>query len=312
MLSRRMSGWAWAGVIAGISSIGLAGCGTNRTVAMAGRIRITENQLNRALKASQVIQSVTLDQSRSAKQSGAATLAEQALVIQWALAHNVISPGQAQNQAGIWIKQHLMPAVGGPAVFNQRLSRDNLPLSSFRQYVAQQFILKAAFNRVTATVPHPSVADEERYYTNNQAFYISPPEVLLRGITVQSNAEAESIITQLKKGASFGALALRDSRDAYKNQGGSRGWVQFGASSALPKDWLNAIARLRPNRMSIVKGPLGYSIIEVQASRRGATIPFHAVRPAIEAELVEKAQMTMFDGWAANLKKTEKIRLMNT
>lgn len=290
----------------------MAGCGPDHTVAMAGKTRITQSQLTTAVEASQVLQGVHLDRNPSAKKSQAATLAEQAVVTNWAFAHHVITENQAATQARNWISHHIAPQLGGQANLTQRLSANHLSLGDFQHYIAQQMVLQAAYSRVTDKIPPPTLADEQRYYQNNSAFYVSPAQVLLRDISVSSRSEADSIVSQLKKGASFGALALRDSKDAYRNQGGSRGWIQLGASSALPAAWRQAISHLPTGRLSIVKGPLGYSIIEVQASRSGATIPFHAVEPAIHTELVQSAKTTMFDGWAANLMKTEKVRLMST
>lgn len=311
-MSRKINPWVWVEVTAGLSL--MVGCGVapgNRTVAMAGGARVTESQLNAAVGANQVLQGVHLDRTPAAVKSQVLTLAEQQVIINWALNHRVTTRAQAKLQAQTLIKKKLQPSLGGAAPMQKRLADNNLSMGAFNQYVQNQEILQDAFNRVTAHVSAPALADQKHYYLNNQAFFVSPPKVLLRDITVPTESQARSILTQLQGGANFSALAVRDSRDSYKSQGGSRGWLQLGASSGLPETWLNAIALLKPGQMSIVKGPLGYSIIEVQASRAGATIPFQSVQPAIQAELVQSAKQKMFDSWAANLMKTKKVRLFN-
>ncbi|MCL5116200.1 MAG: peptidylprolyl isomerase [Firmicutes bacterium] len=306
--------WVWGGVTASIS-LGLAGCGgsnpTSRTVAMVDRVKITQGELNVARSANQVVQGVHLDQTAAAAKSQVLSLVQQQAVIDWALGHHVATQSQATQQANSLIQTKLAPSMGGLAALKTRVSDGGLTYAQFQHYVANQMIVQDAFNRVTANVAQPTTSTAYRYYLNNQAFYVSPPEVLLRDITVPTHSLASSILSQIQHGASFAALAARDSRDSYKSQGGSRGWVQVGASAAIPKSWLTAVSSLKPGQMSIVKGPLGYSIIEVQASRAGATIPFSAVQPAIQAELLQNAKEKAFDSWAASLMKNQKVRLFN-
>nr|WP_243239327.1 peptidylprolyl isomerase [Sulfobacillus harzensis] len=298
--------------IAGPSLIA-GGCGagsqSSKTVAIVGHTPITEGDLNQARAASQVVQGVRLDDAPAVTKSQVTALAQQQAVIAWALNHGVITRSAASHVAHQVIQKQIAPQAGGTAALSRRLSQNGLTMSQFQAYVSQQMILQAAFQRVTGKVSMPTTADAYSYYLKNKAFYVSPPEDLVRDIRVKTHAEATGILAQLKHGANFAALAARDSQDQYKRQGGSRGWVQLGASSALPKTWLNTVMSLKPGQMSIVKGPLGYSIIEVQASRAGAAIPFSAVEPAIKAEMVQSAKEKAFDTWAAGLMNSEKVRL---
>lgn len=306
------SRWAWGAAIA-LSGAILPGCGapSDRTVAMVGNTHILQSQLTTAVQANQVLQGVHLDRTPAATRSQVLTLAEQQAVINWALGHHVTTTAQASQAAASLIKTQVAPHLGGQSAFNRRLSDNNLSQANFQQYVANQVIIQKAFDQVTAQVPLPSTATAQQYYLNNQAFYVSPPEVLVRNITVPTQSEAQSVMAQLKGGASFAALAARDSRDPDRAQGGSRGWVQIGASSALPKVWLSTVTSLKPGQMSIVKDALGYSIIEVQASRAGATIPFNAVQSAIQAELQQTAREKAFDAWSQSLLHHQSVRLVN-
>jgi parvulin-like peptidyl-prolyl isomerase len=278
---------------------------------MVGNTHILQSQLNLAVEASQVLQGVHLDRSSAATRSQAITLAEQQVVINWALSHHVTTTAQAYQAASKLIQTQIVPQLGGQAAFNRRLAGNNLTAADFQQYVTNQVIIQKTFDQVTAKVSLPSTATAQQYYLNNQAFYVSPPEVLVRNITVPTMSEAQSVMAQLKGGASFAALAARDSQDPDKAQGGSRGWVQIGASSALPTAWLPTVTSLKPGQMSIGKDALGYSIIEVQASRAGATIPFHAVQPAIQAELQQTAKEKAFDAWSQSLVHHQNVHLVN-
>lgn len=297
--------------VIGVASLTFAGCGVNntgKTLAMVGQTAITQADVNRARASSQVIQGVRLDKTPEATKSQVTTLVQQQAVIAWALSHHVTTRSAAGAVARRLISKTVTPAVGGHAALTQRLTRNGITLSDFQSYVTNQVVLQDAFNRVTANVTPPSTAEAYKYYTQNSAFYVSPPEALIRDIRVKTKSDADGILAQLKHGANFAALAERDSQDRYKAQGGSRGWVQLGASPALPKAWLSTVMTLKPGQMSIVKGPLGYSIIEVQASRAGATIPFSAVEPAIKAQMVQSAKEKVFDTWAAGLMTHQKVR----
>lgn len=309
----RASQWVWAAVIVG-SSLVASGCGvpSDRTVAMAGNMRITRGELDRALASNQVLQGVRLGRTVSAQKSQATTLAEQRLVIRWAQSHHLMTASQAAHTAQEWVTGRIATSFGGAAGLSRRLSTNHLSLGYFEQYLQGQVILQCAFDHITQAVPAPSLAYQLRYYEDNTVFFKAPGEVLLRNITVPTQREAESVLAQIKKGSSFSALAIRDSRDPDRMQGGSRGWVAVGGiHTGVPLAWLGALAGIAPNHMRIVKSALGYSIIEVQASRAGATVPFHAVQPVIQDELVQSAKAAMFDKWAANLVHN-KIRLFVT
>lgn len=307
---RKLLFWA---ALAGAQTT-LSACGANvanfsRTVAAVGSTKITQQDVTAAIDANQVLQGITLNNSAMAKNGQVASLVQQEAVIAWAKSHRVLSQSQAQLKAMTLLHTTITTDAGGAKALSSRLAKNHLSQSQLTAYVANQMMIQAAFNRITAHVAPPSAADLYRYYLNNRAFYVSPSEVLIRDITVHTQASAQAIMTQIQHGARFSALAMRDSLDAYKAQGGSMGWISLGASAALPQGWNEIVSTLKFGQMRIVSGPLGYSIIEIQASRAGATIPFSVVQPAIRAEMVQTAKETAFDSWAKNLVMKSKVQL---
>lgn len=295
--------WTWVGVVVGLSC--LVGCGqkANPIVATAGGIRVSRSEVTAAVVVNQALQGARFQSTRTAFRSQSAIVAEQQLVVSWALSHHLITRQQARLQAQHWM-------MARRRILSPRLQRFHASMAAVQHYVACQIIIASAFSEVTKEVQAPSRAFQQRYYQNNSAFFATPAEILLRNITVPTRGEAESLLRQIHAGASFSALAERDSRDPDRRQGGSRGWIALGASAAVPAQWMNAMSHLRPGQMSIVPDALGYSIVEVQAFRTGAAIPFRVVQPAIQTELVDEAKSALFDKWAAQLVHNHPVRVM--
>lgn len=300
-----MRRWGWAGVIIGISLV--AGCGAstpNRTVATLGTEKITHAQLDQFIAINEAIRNTSLPQSRQAKKAQLMALIEQDAVVQWALSHHVITENQADRKARHFAVSSLISA-GLP----HRLQKHQVSSTEWTHYLSRQMIIEAALERVTQKLTPPSLGQERAEYAMHPAKYTTPTSVLVRDITVHSKGDAQSIIDQIHKGSSFVALAQKDSLDADRMAGGSRGWIPLGVSGVLPGNWNKPVARLKPGQLCIVKGPVGYSILEVQASRAGALIPFQTVQGVIKAELQQLAKANAFDVWARHLMAGMKVHL---
>ncbi|MCY0880073.1 MAG: peptidyl-prolyl cis-trans isomerase [Firmicutes bacterium] len=311
-MSPRRNAWGWGGLAVALSSF-LAGCGSvpaARPVARVGPLWVTQSDLAAARAIAQIWQGAPLDRAPSVLHAEILAVAEEQAVAHWAFQHRVPGTSRSQALAKQWMARALGKTLGPPAHWAQRLSSLGTSLAAVTRYVQDQYAVEAAYQEVTRHVPKPSPGAESQYYRQHLAYFAGPPEVLLRTITVKKRAEAAAILHALSRGASFSALALRDSQDAYRAQGGSRGWVAWGASPALPPALQAAALTLRPGAPALVSGPFGYAIAEVQAWRPGPTAPFSAVEPAIEAALWQKARDAAFSHWVRQLLAHEPIRVV--
>ncbi len=114
-------------------------------------------------------------------------------------------------------------------------------------------------------------------------------EYLTEHILVDNEAEAQGIITQLKKGASFEKLAKDKSKDpGSKNNGGKLGWA---APSVYDKNFSEAMVKLKKGETTDtpVKSPFGYHVIRVIDIRPLKAPPFDEVKAKLSQAMQEQA-----------------------
>jgi peptidyl-prolyl cis-trans isomerase C len=113
-------------------------------------------------------------------------------------------------------------------------------------------------------------------------------EVHLRHILVGTEAEARSIIEQLRKGADFAALARIDSKDPDADRGGDIGFVR---RSDLWPSLADVAFSLAPGQVSPdpVKNEFGWHVIKVEEKRLAPTPNLDDVREDIRRELLAEA-----------------------
>lgn len=296
----------WVGSLTVLSVLILSGCGSSaetRMVAHIGSVKVTQSTVDNALRSSEVIQDLRLEKGQTVSRAQIEAVAEQAWVESWALRHHLTTMADAREAAQQQIHRDFSNRAGAQTL-NTRLNEHHLSLQAFSDYVAGQALVRAAYRHVTHDVESPSSHDTYQYYLTNPQFFVAPSEILLRDITVHKRATAQSLMKKIQDGASFSALASRESIDSARLEGGSRGFIPLGATSTLPASWGDVVSSMLPGQMSIVKGRLGYSIIEVQASRAGVAIPFSTVQPEIEDRLMQQAKEQAFDHWVDGQMKT--------
>ena len=279
----------------------LAGCGTRQTpVATVDRQPLNLATVDDWRKASWVVTGLPQSPRQKVSRPQVEVLAAQQVVVNWALTHHVLSRASAQNQARQELTHQVIPHWG-TLTFWRRAATVQIGEAAVIDWLSRQILLERAFQQVTARVKPPPASAMLAYYQANQSFFVTPPAVLARVIVVPSQAEAEAVVRQWQKGASFAALAARYSTDrTTRFDGGSLGWIRLGAQP-LPPGYRSALSQLSPDHWSIVHNRSGYSIIDVQASRNGGEIPYRAVAPAIQAELWQNARQQAFQQWVQGL-----------
>ena len=124
-----------------------------------------------------------------------------------------------------------------------------------------------------------------------------------RHILVKTEAEANALLAQLKKGKSFEELAKKNTLDeGSKPQGGDLGWVQ---TDGLVKEFGDAMAKLNKGQITQapVKTQYGYHIIQLEDKRVRPFPSFEEVKGQIE----QKLQREQLDKLLADLRGKAKV-----
>jgi len=168
------------------------------------------------------------------------------------------------------------------------------------KYVINGFLTLEYIEQVVAAEVSLTEEEIKNYYEENIARFSKLEEVRARYIMIKIDTEmdnsakqdarkkAEEILTRVRNGGDFAALAKEYSEDqASRNRGGYMGW--FGRGSMLPEFEAAAFALQSGETSEIVATSRGYYLIKVEERKEGEVKPLEEVRQLIEAPLlVEK------------------------
>lgn len=148
-------------------------------------------------------------------------------------------------------------------------------------------------------------ADLQKFYDENKDKFKAGEQVKASHILVKGESEAQDILGQLKKGASFEELAKKHSVDSAGAKGGDLGW--FGKGSMIPEFEKVAFGLKEGELSGIVKTQFGYHIIKLTGKRPAGVRPFAEVKDQIKAALLPEKQQEVFKTLKDDLKKSAKI-----
>lgn len=234
-----------------------------------------------------------------------AQLVDEETVLLWARRQHLPAPAPRSVAAHA---AALESTYGDVRQWRAALARRGLTTSSVRGQIRRALVLAEAFRRITARVPPPSPGRVAAYYTAHRGLFMTPRSVLARQIVVAGSAAAHGLLAAIRHGASFAALARRDSRDrASAAAGGSLGYVLLVPDSSLPGPVYRLLARLRPGAYGIARTRLGYHIVEVQGERPGRVIPLSKVAGAVRAALWTRTKNAVFQQFVKRLRSQARI-----
>lgn len=155
------------------------------------------------------------------------------------------------------------------------------------------------------------VSDQEAkdYYDKNRDDFIVAKEIRASHILVKTEDEAQKVLSRLKKGEKFEAVAKAVSVDTGSAKNG--GDLGFFKKGQMVPEFERAAAALKVGEITSapVKSPFGYHIIKVTDKKTGDPIPFDKVQDLVSQKLAGEKQKTVFDAYLAELKKTYKVEI---
>lgn len=168
-------------------------------------------------------------------------------------------------------------------------------MQNVREGIILDTYMKKIFNTIKV-----SDSDAKVYYDGNKDRFNQPASMRAKHILVQTEAEAKSIIDELKKLSGdaqvkkFQELAAAKSIDkGSAEQGGELGW--FAQSQMVP-EFGNAAAAMKKGEISSkpVKTNFGFHVILKEDFKAAGVVPFDQVKPQIVDMLkMEKFQTTI-------------------
>jgi peptidyl-prolyl cis-trans isomerase C len=204
-----------------------------------------------------------------------------------ALAQQVTRTGrQVTPEMQDQIKQELIARE----IFTQEAQARGLDTSDdfkAQMELARQSILigelRIDFEKKNPVTDADAQAEYDKFVTAN-----SGKEYRARHILVEKEAEANAIISQLKKGAKFDAIAKKSSKDPGSGKNG--GDLDWANASSYVKEFADALLILKKGETTDkpVKTQFGYHIIRLEDVRSAQLPKFEEIKPQVMQQLKQQ------------------------
>ena len=149
-----------------------------------------------------------------------------------------------------------------------------------RELLIQDFITKKINKSVTV-----NKEDVKEYYNANMDRFKKRPEYELSHVVVKTKGQAEKILKNLKKGASFKKAASTVNIDNTKENSGYLGWFSL---DTLGPEISASIAKLKKNNQlsNVVQTKFGYHVFKRMNTRIKPKVAYSKVEKQLEQELI--------------------------
>jgi foldase protein PrsA len=183
---------------------------------------------------------------------------------------------------------------------NQALAQSNMTIDSLKENIKTNLELRKILE------PQIPVTDAElqKYFETNKASYGTPEQVKASHILLGTQAEADAVLAELKKGADFATLASQKSTDpGTKAKGGDLG---FFGKGVMNQQFETAAFALKKGEMSgVVQSPDGFHIILVTDIKPAVVPTFESVKDKVKTDYIDSQVQTMTPAWIAKAKTDE-------
>ena len=219
-------------------------------------------------------------------------------------------------------------------LLEQQLKLQNKTLKDIKEEAAKDpnTVRLSAIQKYVESKVRPSIkitdADIEKFYRENQNMFKVPEKVGVSHILIstmddpnaqnkpdaaakarkdeEAKAKAEKILTQLKQGADFGAIAAKESACGSRNNKGNLGEITRGRM--VPEFEKAAFALTKPGELSpVIKTQFGYHIIKLNSKTPASVTPLAQVKDTIRRNLENNQIAAAIKDQIDGAKKTMKI-----
>jgi len=205
--------------------------------------------------------------------------------------------------------------------FNQTLTASGMTLEQLQESIKDQLLYQYLYDKV-APESEVTTAEVQTYYDENKAQFQSTAQSQLSHILIsvaatatadeaaKAKATAEDVLSQLKAGGDFAALAKKFSDDPGSAENG--GDLGMASTENYVDEFKTAADKLKKGELSgLVKTDYGYHIILKTDEQAAGQQTFAEVAETIKASLVQEKRNTTFQEYLDQLKADAKIEVLD-
>ncbi|MHB8173928.1 MAG: peptidylprolyl isomerase [Nitrospirota bacterium] len=191
--------------------------------------------------------------------------------------------------------------------FGGMLKQEGMTIADYRKEAEKDIIIEKLLSSQVYSRVLVTRAQAEAYCRDNSKKFWKGKELHVRQIVVESPREAREILSEIKHGADFAALARKWSLSPDAANGGDLGWIERGG---MPPEFESAIWRLKKGSTSvIIKTLYGYHIFKVEGLRKAGP-PSPREAEAIAVKTLSRAMgEELFRKWNSRLQARTKVHV---
>ncbi|MRX72976.1 peptidylprolyl isomerase [Bacillus lacus] len=157
----------------------------------------------------------------------------------------------------------------------------SLQLDNLREQIEYSILLEEL---LTKDVEIPE-AELKEFYENHRSSYEDRHFYHLSHIVLHTKEEAETAISELKRGSGFSVLAKEKSTDG--STAGKGGDMGYAAAEKLPEEYLRAIKSLEDGEFTVtpVETSEGFAVVMLNEERKAGSTTFQEARSRIRREI---------------------------
>jgi peptidyl-prolyl cis-trans isomerase C len=205
------------------------------------------------------------------------------------------------NQAILEIRKDY-PGEG----FGEKLGLKGMTLEEWKARLEEKLLAEKMIRSVLHFQGELDPKEVLQYYETHYSSFQLKPRVRARQIIVADGEEAIQILKQLKKGESFGKLAMKKSLGPERVNGGDLGYFSQGER---PAEFDHVFSMEVGTISEVIKSPYGYHIFRLEEKIEPRQIPFEEAKSRILKELGQKKGEEEYQKWLKGLKGKVKIKI---
>ncbi len=217
-------------------------------------------------------------------------------------------PQQLQEIASSQRESFLENVINQKLLYAEALSRNLGKDSNVEKQIEEmtkQIIIGEFLRREIEQKVYIFDEDVKNYFEANKQQFIEPEKFRARHILVDTQEEADDILTRLNAGEDFATLAKGKSKDPSKENGGDLGFLSKGQTVL---EFEQAALALEPGQSSgVVKTQFGYHIIKLEEKQPAREHSFEEIKDKLKQVLLANKQREGFEALLKELRDKNKV-----